>query len=131
MNGQWRLSPSFERWLYGMAAAGFLTLATGLFYPSAHSLLMAASVSCALPTGILFVAILYASGAPGVLLPASPPILPYGALSGRCLPLWIFALSMDSHRGEIPDSRRSSELSFLSVRAVLYVALWLLFRGPF
>jgi hypothetical protein len=31
MNGQWRLSPSFERWLYGMAAAGFLTLATGLF----------------------------------------------------------------------------------------------------
>ena len=31
MNGQWRLSPSFERWLYGMAATGFLILATGLF----------------------------------------------------------------------------------------------------
>ncbi len=86
MNGQWRLSPSFERWLYGMAAAGFLTLATGLFYPSAHFLLMAVLFSCELPTGILFVVIVYICGAPGVLPPPSPPLLPYGALTARCLP---------------------------------------------
>src|SRR5450759_1417986 len=67
MNGQWRLSSSFEHWLYGMAAAGFLTLATGLFLSPQRalgSLLMAGfGLVCLGLAGIFFVAVLYASGA--------------------------------------------------------------------
>src|ERR1039457_5890548 len=67
MNEQWHLSSSFERWLYGMAVAGFLTLATGLFLSPQRalgSLLMAGfGLVCVGLAGIFFVAILYASGA--------------------------------------------------------------------
>src|SRR5450759_3573177 len=138
MNGQWRLSPSFERWLYGMAAAGFLTLATGLFLSPQRalgSLLMAGfGLMCLGLAGILFVAILYASGAAwGTAFRRVPEamsaILPYGAavlavvfLFGSSLYPWIH------NRGEITGFKAVwLNFPFFLARAVLYVALWLLF----
>ena len=88
MNEQWHLSSSFERWLYGMAVAGFLTLATCLFLSPQRalgSLLMAGfGLVCVGLAGIFFVAILYASGAAwGTAFRRVPEamsaILPYGA----------------------------------------------------
>jgi hypothetical protein len=138
MNGQWRLSPSFEHWLYGMAAAGFLTLATGLFLSPQRalgSLLMAGfGLMCLGLAGILFVAILYASGAAwGTAFRRVPEamsaILPYGAavlavvfLFGSSLYPWIH------NRGEMTGFKAVwLNFPFFLTRAVLYVALWLLF----
>src|SRR5450759_3313107 len=138
MNGQWGLSPSFERWLYGMTAAGFLILATGLFLSPQRalgSLLMAGfGLVCLGLAGIFFVAILYASGAAwGTAFRRVPEamsaILPYGAavlavvfLFGSSLYPWIH------ERGEMTGFKAVwLNLPFFLARAVLYVALWFLF----
>src|ERR1035437_430574 len=118
MNGPWRLSSSFERWLYAMAVAGFLTLATGLFLSPQRalgSLLMAGfGLVCVGLAGIFFVAILYASGAAwGTACRRAPEamsaILPYGAavlavvfIFGSSLYPWIH------DRGEITEIGRAS-----------------------
>lgn len=83
-----RLSPSLERWLHGLAAAGFLTLAAGLFLAPQRafaSLLMASyCLICLGLAGIFFIAVQYASGAAWSTAFRRVPeamcaVLPYGA----------------------------------------------------
>ncbi len=141
MNAQWpefKLSPSFERWLYGMVAAGSLTLAAGLFLSRQRalgSMLMAGyGLVCLGLSGIFFVTILYASGAAwGTGFRRVPEamcaILPYGAavlavvfIFGSSLYPWIH------ERGEMTGFKAVwLDLPFFLARAVLYVALWFLF----
>jgi hypothetical protein len=141
MNAQspeFRLSSSFKRWLYGMAAAAFLTLVAGLFFAPQRalgSMLMAGyGLVCLGVAGILFVAILYASGAAwGTAFRRVPEamcaILPYGAavlavvfIFGSSLYPWIH------NRGEMTGFKTVwLNFPFFLARAVLYLALWFLF----
>jgi hypothetical protein len=137
MNGQWRLSPSFERWLYVAAAAGFLALGAGLFLApqrAVGSLLMAGyGLMCLGLAGIFFVATLYASGASwGTAFRRVPEamcaILPYGA--GILAVVFIFGSSLYPwihDRGEMTGFKAVwLNLPFFLARAALYVALWFL-----
>ncbi|HSB16357.1 MAG TPA: hypothetical protein VLE22_18045 [Bryobacteraceae bacterium] len=140
MNTLWtgfRLSPPFERCLYGMAAGGFLALAFGLLLAPQRalgSLLMAGyGLVCLGLAGILFVAIHYASGAAwGTAFRRVPEAmcaaLPYGAamlavvfLYGSPLYPWI------RDRGEMAGFRAVwLSFPFFLARAILYVGLWFL-----
>jgi len=141
MNAQspeFHLSSSFKSWLYGMAAAAFLTLVAGLFLAPQRalgSMLMAGyGLVCLGVAGILFVAILYASGAAwGTAFRRVPEamcaILPYGAavlavvfIFGSSLYPWIH------NRGEMTGFKTVwLNFPFFLARAVLYLALWFLF----
>jgi hypothetical protein len=133
-----RLSASFERWLYGMAAAGFLILAAGLFIAPQRAfgnLLMAGyGLVCVGLSGSFFVAILHASGAAwGTAFRRVPEamcaILPYGAavlavvfVFGSSLYPWVH------DRGDMSGFKAVwLNLPFFLARAVLYVVLWFLF----
>jgi hypothetical protein len=141
MNGhgsELRLSPSFQRWLRSFAAAGFLTLAAGLFLAPQRalgSLLMAGyCLICLGLAGIFFVAIQYASGAAWSTAFRRVPeamcaILPYGAailavvfVFGTPLYPWI-------HDREEMTGFKAVWLNFpfFLARAVLYLVLWFLF----
>ena len=141
MNAQspeFHLSSSFKSWLYGMAAAACLTLVAGLFLAPQRalgSMLIAGyGLVCLGVAGILFVAILYASGAAwGTAFRRVPEamcaILPYGAavlavvfIFGSSLYPWIH------NRGEMTGFKTVwLNFPFFLARAVLYLALWFLF----
>jgi hypothetical protein len=133
-----RLSLSFQRWLHGLAAAGFLTLAAGLFLAPQRafaSLLMAAyCLICLGLAGIFFVAVQYASGAAWSTAFRRVPeamcaVLPYGA--AILAVVFTFGISVYpwTHRGEEMAGFKAVWLNypFFLARAVLYLALWLLF----
>ena len=141
MNGhgsELRLSPSFRLWLRGLTAAGFLTLAAGLFLAPQRtlgSLLMAAyCLICLGLAGIFFIAAQNASGAAwGTAFRRVPEamcaVLPYGAAIlafvfsfGTSLYPWI-------HGHEEMTGFKAVWLNFpfFLARAVLYVVLWFLF----
>lgn len=141
MNAQFpefRLSSSFQRWLYGMAAAGFLTLFVGLFLAPQRALVSMLTAGyglvCLGLAGIFFVAVLYASGAAwGTAFRRVPEamcaILPYGAAIlavvftfGSSLYPWIH-----DRGGVIGFKAVWLNLPFFLARAVLYVLLWYLF----
>jgi hypothetical protein len=141
MNGKWpdfRSSSSFQKWLCGLAAAAFLTLLAGLGLGSQRaleSILIAGyGLVCLGLAGIIFVAILYASGAAwGTAFRRVPEamcaILPYGAailiaaiIFGSSLYPWI-------HNREEISGFKSMWLNFpfFLARTVFYIALWLIF----
>ena len=125
-----RLSLSFQRWLHGLAAAGFLTLAAGLFLAPQRafaSLLMAAyCLICLGLAGIFFVAVQYASGAAWSTAFRRVPeamcaVLPYGA--AILAVVFTFGISVYpwTHRGEEMAGFKAVWLNypFFLARAVL------------
>lgn len=141
MNEHWsglRLSPSLRHGFQISAAAGFLTLAAGLFLAPERalgSLLMAAyCLICLGLAGIFFVAVQYASGAAWSVAfrrvpEAMSAVLPYGAGLLAVVFLYGSPLYPWMHGHEEMTGFKAVWLSrpFFVVRAALYVALWLLF----
>jgi hypothetical protein len=141
MKEQWpnlRLSPQFERALYGMAAVSMVTLAVGLFFSPQRTLscllMTGYGLVCLGLSGIFFAAVQDASGAAWSTAfrrvpEAMSAVLPYGAL------VWavVFAFGPSLYpwihdRSEMTGFRAAwLNFPFFLVRAVIYVALWFLF----
>lgn len=138
LGNDFRLSPSSERWLHALALGGFLALAAGLFFAPQRALgcllIAGFGLVCLGLAGIVFVAIHYVSGAAwGTAFRRVPEAmcaaLPWGAailgvafLFGSSLYPWIRG------RGELAGFKALwLNPQFFLVRAVIYIALWVLF----